>query len=370
MVAKCNFLLNASIHLILRFTDALSKNLHSASFSKELKIEDGFPSSIFLFLQAELMQMHLYKLLAEDLAVSRTAINRYIESAPKKYKVYTIPKRTSGQRVIAHPAKLLKQYQSSLSSLLESHFSIHECAFAYRKNRSIKDNAFQHVKSEYLLKMDFSDFFHSITPHLFFSFAKKVGVTFSEKEVYLLTKVFFWNPSKISNGKLILSIGAPSSPFISNVVMYLFDSAMYVECKKRSVTYTRYADDITFSTKQKDNLYDIPRIVKKTLLEQFNGSISVNDSKTVFSSKKHNRHVTGVTLTNNNKLSIGRKKKRFISSLIHKFSISTLPKDDFEYLQGLFSHACNIEPKFKQRMYKKYSTEVVNKIIKGVDTSS
>jgi len=312
------------------------------------------------------MQLHLYKLLAEDLSVSRTAINRYIKSAPKKYKVYSIPKRSSGQRVIAHPAKLLKSYQSSLVRILENHLHIHDSAFAYRKNRSIKDNAAQHLKSEYLLKMDFSDFFHSITPKLFFNIAKLAGIQISQSEEYLIEQIFFWNPSQVSGGKLILSIGAPSSPFISNAIMYFFDSAMFIECEKKKITYTRYADDITFSTKQKNNLYDTPHVVKSLLVENFSGAIRVNESKTVFSSKKHNRHVTGVTLTNNNKLSIGRQKKRYISSLIHKFSLGVLPLDDINYLQGLFSHACNIEPEFKKRMYKKYSVDIVDRIIKGI----
>jgi hypothetical protein len=108
-------------------------------------------------------------------------------------------------------------------------------------------------------------------------------------------------------------------------------------------------------------------VVKHLLVEHFSGQITINESKTVFSSMSHNRHVTGVTITNEGELSIGRERKRYISSLIHRFSLNQLPDEDKRYLQGLFAFSCDIEPIFKQRMIKKYSLETINKIITGVE---
>jgi len=113
-------------------------------------------------------------------------------------------------------------------------------------------------------------------------------------------------------------------------------------------------------------LFHIPNEVKQLLVEHFSGLITINESKTVFSSMSHNRHVTGVTITNEGELSIGRERKRYVSSLIHQFSLNQLPDEDRRYLQGLFAFACDIEPIFKQRMIKKYSLEIINKIITGV----
>jgi len=310
--------------------------------------------------------MQLYQFLCKELSASKQEISDFVLSAPKKYKIYTIPKRSSGKRVIAHPAKKLKQYQRALISRLEPLLPVHEAAFAYKKNTGIKQNAQQHQKSKYLLKMDFQNFFHSITPELFFSIVKKHNVELSKDDKYLLEQILFFCPSKRTGGKLILSIGAPSSPLISNVLLFFFDQALYEVCKNQGITYTRYADDITFSTNNKNQLFEFPLVVKHLLVKHFSRQISINESKTVFSSMSHNRHVTGVTITNEGELSIGRERKRFISSLIHQFSLNQLPDEDRRYLQGLFAFACDIEPVFKQRMIKKYSLEIINKIITGI----
>ncbi|OOF66465.1 hypothetical protein BKL51_01320 [Rodentibacter sp. Ppn85] len=78
-----------------------------------------------------------------------------------------------------------------------------------------------------------------------------------------------------------------------------------------SITYTRYADDIIFSTNSVNILFNIPKIVESLLHDIYQGDISLNKEKTVFFSKVHNRHVTGIRLSNDSKLSIGRYKKGY-----------------------------------------------------------
>ncbi|MFZ2450590.1 MAG: retron St85 family RNA-directed DNA polymerase [Methylovulum miyakonense] len=307
--------------------------------------------------------MQIYEFLCKELSVSNQDINDYVSLAPNKYKVYYIPKRASGKRKIAQPAKRLKDFQRALIKLLEQILPVHDAAFAYKRHIGIKENARQHQNSNYLLKMDFQNFFYSITPDLFFSILKKLNIHVSSEDGYLLTQILFFNPSKKTGGKLVMSIGAPSSPFISNSIMYFFDKSIYESCLNQGINYTRYADDLTFSCHKKDILFALPVQVKQLLVEHFDGRITINESKTVFSSKSHNRHVTGVTITNDNRLSIGRQKKRYISSLIHQFSLNQLADEDIRYLQGLLAFACHIEPNFKQRMIDKYSADVIAKII-------
>jgi RNA-directed DNA polymerase len=141
--------------------------------------------------------------------------------------------------------------------------------------------------------------------------------------------------------------------------MYFFDESIRKACLDLNVTYTRYADDLTFSSNTKNVLFKVPEIVKKLLRDCFGGSITVNEVKTVFSSKAHNRHITGITVTNDNKLSIGRQRKRYISSLIYQFSINQLDQEYIKHLQGLIAFCLNIEPDFVERMKKKYSTEII-----------
>lgn len=305
--------------------------------------------------------MSLVDTLCENLFVEESDLRPFASTAPHRYKVYKIPKRNSSKtRTIAHPSKELKFIQRALVSILKPLLTVHNCAYAYIEGRSIKDNARAHLGSRYLLKIDFENFFNSITPDLLFHVMTESGIdlTFTEKKY--LSNLLFWKP--VRKGGLILSVGAPSSPLISNFIMSHFDREMTKKCEELGVTYTRYADDLTFSTKKKSVLFDMPEIVSALLKEHTKNNIRINKDKTVFSSKAHNRHVTGVTINNDNRLSIGRDKKRLISSMIHKFSHGKLSNDDALHLQGLLSHAAHIEPTFYTSMSKKYSLQVMERI--------
>lgn len=302
--------------------------------------------------------------LCEKLNIKKHELRQFCLYATKKYKVYSIPKRTGGNRLIAQPTHELKKYQRIIISILMNALPIHSSAYAYREGLSIKDNALQHVNSSYLLKMDFQNFFNKIKPSLFFSALRIHNLTFSSADLSILESLLFWKPGVKRSKTLVLSVGAPSSPLITNFVMYSFDVQITKWCKDKGITYTRYADDISFSTNIKDVLFLVPNIVKKMLRETIPG-MTVNESKTVFSSKAHNRHITGVTLSTDNNISLGRKKKKFISSLIFKFREGVLPAEEAQYLRGLLSHASNIEPLFIARMKKKYGEPTIEMIKKG-----
>ncbi|MGN7511699.1 retron St85 family RNA-directed DNA polymerase [Aeromonas salmonicida] len=306
--------------------------------------------------------MQLIENICSELNIDYFQIKKFSSSAPKMYKVYTIPKRRSGHRVIAHPSRELKKYQRVLLSLFENKLPIHHAAFAYRKGISIRDNANMHKNNAYLLKMDFYNFFNSITPDIFWSEMDKIHVKISKRDRAIINGLVFWNPSKKKGGKLLLSVGAPTSPIISNFIMSDFDTAIYEICKKSDITYTRYADDLTFSSNKKMVLFDIPLVIKKILSIVFNGELIINEQKTVFSSKAHNRHVTGVTITNDQNLSIGRERKKYIYHLLHQFSLGKLNEHDILHLGGLFSFACHIDHSFAFRANKKYGRDLIDKL--------
>nr|WP_197893097.1 reverse transcriptase domain-containing protein [Undibacterium sp. KW1] len=159
-----------------------------------------------------------------------------------------------------------------------------------------------------------------------------------------------------------MSIGAPSSPFISNFIMSNFDAALSEICATMRVTYTRYADDLTFTTNEKSVLFNIPNIVRENLVKFCHKKIKINTSKTVFSSKASNRHITGITVTNDGKLSTGRERKRLVSSMIHRFSNQLLVHDEILKLKGMLAFIMHIEPNFVFRMKKKYSAETIDNL--------
>ncbi|MDY0899090.1 retron St85 family RNA-directed DNA polymerase [Pantoea agglomerans] len=280
------------------------------------------------------------------------------------YKVYKIPKRTIGYRIIAQPTSRVKAIQRDIIEILKQHTHIHHAATAYVDGKNILNNAKIHQNSVYLLKLDLVNFFNKITPEFLFKALARQKLNISDTNKNLLKQFCFWNRTKRKNGALVLSVGAPSSPFISNVVMSSFDEEISSFCLSNKINYSRYADDLTFSTNERGVLGLAHQKVKSTLLHFFGSRIIINNNKIVYSSKAHNRHVTGVTLTNNNKLSIGRERKRYITSLVFKFIEGKLSGVDINHLRGLIGFAYNIEPTFIERLEKKYGKSIIESIKK------
>ena len=308
--------------------------------------------------------MSLIEQLAQKLNKSEGEVSRFLQSAPKKYKVYTIPKRTSGHRVIAQPSKELKKYQRNYLEI--QNLPIHDSAMAYRDGLSIKQNAISHRNNPYLLKMDLENFFNSISNKLFWSTWESNFPLPSFQDKIALENLLFWCPSKKTGGNLILSIGAPSSPLVSNFFMYQFDYAITSLCQEKDIVYTRYADDLTFSTKHKNILFDVPLVVKELLVKLFGSAMRINRRKTIFTSKAHNRHVTGITINNDGNLSVGRVRKKYIKHLVHQFKFNQLDHENIQHLRGLIAFAKHIEPAFLQSLKRKYTAELINRVIEGV----
>ncbi len=236
--------------------------------------------------------MNIINSVSEALHLSEQQVLHYITQAPHRYKVYEIPKRSgAGSRVIAQPSKELKFIQRLVADKFLSDFPVHTAAQAYRKGVGIRSNAEQHKENAFLLKMDFKDFFPSIKPDALLQFLKAQGADLSELDEYCLSKLFFWQPRRDQG--LQLSIGAPSSPLISNMILWPFDKLISKYSKENGVTYTRYADDLTFTTNEERILFNFPEVVKDICNQVPYPSLEINVQKTIFSSKRHNRHVPG-----------------------------------------------------------------------------
>ncbi|MCH4292894.1 retron St85 family RNA-directed DNA polymerase [Shewanella sp. 3B26] len=302
------------------------------------------------------------KMLKNQLLLSDAELLYFASTAPHRYKKYFIPKRNGVDlREIAHPSSQLKYVQRLLVESMVKTFPIHSSAVAYRKGISIRDNATLHLKNNYLLKMDFENFFNNITPEIFFDACEDNNISYSEKDKNLLKNILFYKKRRASG--LSLSIGAPSSPLVSNFIMYQFDVLVSDFCAARNIVYSRYADDLFFSTRKSDELSQVAGFIKEILRTMYRGRLKINDAKTIHTSKKNKRLVTGVVLSSEDKLSIGREKKRFYSSMIHKFTLKLLDGDEIHKLQGYLSHAKNIEPLFISRMEKKYGHKALAEIM-------
>lgn len=298
-----------------------------------------------------------------ELDVLRTAM-----SAPERYKVYTIPKRNGGERIIAQPAREVKALQHALIDILLAELPVHSAATAYRRGLSTLHNAAPHAGHRPIIKMDFRNFFPSITAQDWVSYCHETGCLSSDEDIKLSSRLLFrrdWGSSRLK-----LSIGAPSSPILSNVLMLNFDSQLVAALGDERIAYTRYADDMTFSAPRTGYMVDVVKTVHKVVRELKYPKLEVNRDKTTYVTTKYGRRVTGLTLANDGRITIGRDRKRQIHAAVHKVKLGELGKPELRALAGMLAYAKSVEPSFLETLAKKYGPEVVHRIQRAVEIPS
>ena len=283
--------------------------------------------------------------------LSSADIERIIRSAPRRYKAFEIEKRGGGFRMVAQPSRELKLLQRFIVDRLLVELPVHEAAHGYVRGRGIKTNAAAHLHARYLLKMDLENFFPSIHPiDLARRLSRQPDVVLSQDEKRQIYSLLFWKPRGL---QMQLCIGAPSSPFISNSLMYDLDVAITALANDRGVTYTRYADDMTFSCVDKGVLPDLQPLVERLIESSRAPRLRVNRGKTVHISRAQRIVVTGITISTGDELSLGRERKRLIRSMVHRFQYGDLDLEECWKLKGLIAFAHDIEPEFASKMRAK-----------------
>ena len=240
--------------------------------------------------------------LAAFLGLSYEKMFRLVKSEFKgSYKQITIKKKNGGDRTIHAPDYTLLFVQQNINNKILGKLPVSKYATAYKKGARLTGNAEPHVGKRYLLKLDITDFFGSIRFEQVYSaafntkyFPKFVGV--------MLTKFCCLNG--------VLPQGAPTSPALSNLVMKNFDDSIGSWCEKRGISYTRYCDDMTFSS-------DIPlcAVYSKAKYMLQNIGFELNERKTHFITNASRQTVTGLTV--NEKVTVSREYKRSLRQELH-----------------------------------------------------
>jgi len=207
---------------------------------KDVKTRKDF--AVFLGIELKLLTYILYHIKVENL-----------------YTTFEIPKKNGGTRIINAPdKKILKKIQNRLMNKLynyqnkikkDENIKIN-ISHGFEKGKSIITNARIHRNKRFVLNIDLKDFFAS------FHFGRVVG--FFEKNInFRIPKDIAIIIAQLCCYKGSLPQGAPTSPIISNIICNIFDMRILKLAKKYKLDYTRYADDLTFSTNNKDflNIY-------------------------------------------------------------------------------------------------------------------
>jgi RNA-directed DNA polymerase len=291
---------------------------------------------------------------AKRLALPASFLIKLATTASHRYKEYTIPKKTGGVRTIHHPARELKLVQGWLLQNVLVRLPVHEAATAYQAGSSIKRNAEKHVEHNYLLRVDFQDFFPSLKGRDVLAVLEANRQRLADGDV---TEVdLFFIRLIVCRGDS-LTIGAPTSPQMSNAIMFAFDESWSRRTQQLEVTYTRYADDLYFSTNRPNILQNILQELKESLRGEGPPTLRINEAKTAFSSRKRRRLAAGLVLTSDRRISIGRHKKRVLKSLVWKLKRQELQPDQVASLRGWIAYLRSVEPDFLKSIQQKYALD-------------
>lgn len=231
------------------------------------------------------------------------------------YRHYAIKKKKGGERQVFEPGLRLKKIQKKLNYFFQAYYlwvkpkHVHGFVInpAYlAKKCNIVENARPHVGKKHVLNLDLKDFFPNII-------AKQV------KNVF--TSHFFEFDNQLANALTLLTTyngflpaGAPTSPVISNFVCEQLDADLIGFAENNELAYTRYADDLTFSSNNKI----IPELVNaiKNIITQ--NHFVVNEKKVYQKTANRKQTVTGITV--NQKVNVDRKLLKKIRAMLHDLS--------------------------------------------------
>lgn len=230
----------------------------------------------------------------------------------QKYLQFYLKKKKGGEREILSPIIELKILQRNLSKTLNLFYSPKITAHGFIENKSIITNAFRHLNQKYVLNIDLKDFFPSINFGRVYGLFNNPPFEFNKDIATILAQICCYN------GKL--PQGAPTSPILSNMICLRMDKRLLKLAKENYITYTRYADDLTFSTSRNDFESELKNEIERIII---NEGFTVNQSKVRLQTRTMRQEVTGLTV--NEKVNINRKYIRNIRAILHSWE-----KDGYE----------------------------------------
>ena len=172
----------------------------------------------------------------------RTSVRRYIN--------FSIPKKSGGERVISAPVPGLKSILFSLNTILQALYEPSKHAMGFVPGRSIVDNANIHLGQNYIYNIDLKDFFPSVDKSRIWKRLTLPPFGFSSEVADVIAGLCTMRLEVEGEEQVryVLPQGAPTSPTLTNIICAKLDRQLGLLAKKNGMRYSRYADDITFSS--------------------------------------------------------------------------------------------------------------------------
>lgn len=236
----------------------------------------------------------------------------------RRYVNFSIPKKSGGAREISAPVRGLKSILFSLNTILQTIYTPSKFAMGFAQGRSVVDNAKIHIGQRYVYNIDLKDFFPSIDKSRVWARLKCAPFNFSDEIANTIAGLCSIRTEKDGVERFVLPQGAPTSPLITNAICDSLDRRLGALAKRFGMRYSRYADDITFSSmhyvygKDGNFIKELHRIISDQ-------NFALNEKKTRLQILgKSRQEVTGLTVSE--KINVARQYSREIKSLLHIWS--------------------------------------------------
>lgn len=316
--------------------------------------------------------------LADFLKVPRKKLSYilYVKGTNNLYTSFEINKKNGGTRKINAPSEELKDIQKKLAEALYNHKkkkqrgSIEKISHAFEIDKGIITNAENHRNKRFVLNIDLEDFFDS------FHFGRVRGF-FHKNDHFSLPLEVATAIAQVSCYEGRLPQGSPSSPIITNLICEILDHRILKIAKHYKLDYTRYADDLTFSTNDKNFLESQTELYKKVSEEINRAGFKINDKKTRLQLRDSQQVVTGLVVNKKiNVSSVYYKETRAMAHHLYKygeFDINGKPatlnqlEGRFSFINQLiwynnkldgekhhFQHLCSRERQYQKFLFYKY----------------
>lgn len=231
-----------------------------------------------------------------------------------RYKRFDIPKKSGGVRNISAPVNGLKSILTYLNVILQAIYTPSQYAMGFVQGRSVVDNAKCHIGQNYVLNLDLKDFFPSISQARVWKRFQLSPFNLSIEMANLIAGLCCMKIEIDGKIKYILPQGAPTSPIITNMICDNLDRRLNGLAKRFGLRYTRYADDITFSSMH--NIYQTDGEFMNELRRIIKGqNFTINENKTRLQKRGSRQEVTGLTVCE--KPNVTRKYVHDIRSLLY-----------------------------------------------------
>lgn len=287
--------------------------------------------------------------LADYLGIPRKKLTHilYVIKVDNLYKSFEIPKKNGGMRQINAPSNTLKNIQMKLAETLWEHQKDiwqkkkirPNISHAFEENKNIITNARIHKNKRFVLNIDLENYFDS------FHFGRVRGFFAGNKNFKVPIEVATVI-AQISCYNGCLPQGAPSSPIITNLISQILDKRLLKKAKEYRLDYTRYADDLTFSTNKKDFLENYQAFIQDLSNEIENAGFKINNKKTRLQFRDSKQVVTGLTV--NQKLNVDKRFYKDTRAMAHNLYSKGVfyidgKKGNINQLEGRFSYINQLE---------------------------